>query len=58
MRRRQARRTNDEAGIRAVELQPGFNTIIVCLVENTKDIKMFRRSGTAHHRGGAKRAET
>ena len=31
------RRTTDEAGIRtAVELQPDFKTIQVCLVENIK----------------------
>ena len=31
-------RTNDQAGIRAVELQPDFNTIQVCLVENIKNM--------------------
>ena len=39
MRRRQGRRTNDQAGVRAAELQPDFNTIQVCLVENIKEIK-------------------
>ena len=38
MRRRQGRRANDQAGIRVVELQPDFNTIQVCLVENIEDI--------------------
>ena len=36
-RRKQGRRTSDEACIRGVELQPDFNTIQVCLVENIKD---------------------
>ena len=59
------RRTNDEAGIRAVELQPDFKTIQTCLVENVKDIykldghKMFEykdyicnktRTGVVHRR--------
>ena len=35
--RERGRRTN-EAVIRAVELQPDFKTIQVCLVENVKDI--------------------
>ena len=39
VRRRQGRRTNDQAGVRAAELQPDFNTIQVCLVENIKEIK-------------------
>ena len=30
--------TNDEGGIRDVELQPDLKTIQVCLVENIKDI--------------------
>ena len=38
VRRRQGRRTNDEAGIRGVELQPDIKTIQVCLVENIKDV--------------------
>ena len=38
VRRRQGRRTNDEAGIRGVDLQLDFKTIQVCLVENMKDI--------------------
>ena len=33
VRRRQGRRTNDEAGIRAVELQPDFKIVQVCLFE-------------------------
>ena len=37
-RGREGRRTNDEAGIRAVELHPDFKTIQVCLVESIKDI--------------------
>ena len=36
MRQIQGRRTNDQAGIRAVELRPELNTIEVCLVENIK----------------------
>ena len=40
MRERGGRRTNDEASIRAVELQPDFKAIQVCLIENIKDIKM------------------
>ena len=40
MREREGRRTNDEASIRAVELQPDFKAIQVCLIENIKDIKM------------------
>ena len=43
MRGRQGRRTNDQARIRAVELQPDFNTIQVRLVENIKDIKIFTK---------------
>ena len=38
VRRRQGRRTNDEAGIRAVGLQPDFNTIQIFLVENIAGI--------------------
>ena len=38
MRGREERRTNDEGGIGAVELQPDFKTIQVCLVENIKDM--------------------
>ena len=35
MKGREGRTTHDEAGIRAVELQPDFKTILeVCLVEN------------------------
>ena len=34
----ETRRTNEEAGIRAVELQPDVKTIQVCLVENVKGI--------------------
>ena len=41
--RRQERRTNDQAGIRAVELRPDFNMIQVCLVENVKGIKMLTK---------------
>ena len=40
VRERGGRRTNDEASIRAVELQPDFKAIQVCLIENIKDIKM------------------
>ena len=36
MRGRAGRRPNDEADIRAVELQPDFKTIQVCLVEDIK----------------------
>ena len=38
VRRRQGRRTNDEAGIRTVELQPDFNSKQYKPVENIKDI--------------------
>ena len=36
-RGRKERGTNDEEGIRAVELQLDLNTIQVCLIENIKD---------------------
>ena len=32
-----------QAGIRAVELQPDFNTIQVCLVENMEGILIFTK---------------
>ena len=40
MRGREGRWTNDETGIRAVELQPDFRIIQVCLDENINDIYM------------------
>ena len=41
MRGSEGRRTKDEAGIRAVELQPDFKKIQVFLIKNVKDIYMF-----------------
>ena len=38
VRRRAGSRTNDEAGIRVVELQSDFKTIQICLVQNAKYI--------------------
>ena len=38
MREREGRGTNDEAGIRAVELQREFKTMQVCMFENIKYI--------------------
>ena len=38
VRGREGRTTNDEAGIRAVEIQPDFKTIQVCLIGNIKNV--------------------
>ena len=43
MRGKEGRRTNDEAGIRAVQLQPDFKTMQACRVENIKDIYMVTK---------------
>ena len=40
----EGRRITDEAGLHAVELQPDFKTIGVCLVQNKKDIYMITKS--------------
>ena len=49
MRGREGGETNDEAGIRVVELQLGFKTIQVCLVENMKGIEMTTKCLNTHH---------
>ena len=49
MRGRKGRRTNDEAGIRVVELQADFNAIQVCLVENIKYIYMVTKCLNTHY---------
>ena len=48
VRGREERRTNDEAGIRAVELQPHFKMIQVSLVENIVNIKIVSRCLNEH----------
>ena len=48
MKGREGRRNNDEAGIRAVELQPDFNTIQVCVIENITDIEVFTKCSNIH----------
>ena len=48
MRPRQGRSTNDQAGVRAVELLPDFSTIGVCVVENLNTIEMFTKYFNTH----------
>ena len=49
MREREGRRTNEESSFRAVELQPHFKAIQVCLIENIKVIEMVTKCVNAHY---------